>query len=360
MQSPVGKDVRKRQIERSVTRQTRDCHFRPTDQQEQTMLHSIRFPLAVLALVLLAAAKIAPLAAQQPNEEQDNRIYVCQPDGSQPKPLLDIADYKMQGSPTWSQDGKLIAFDAWRPRLGEKNTDSKIIVVSADGSGAKVLGDGAMPSFSPRHNRIAFCRYTPNYGIWVMSSEGPEKELVLLDEQGWCAEWSPDGRQIAYTATTGEAANLMIFDLVEGLKYPLFEEGASPYVNLFWNFCWSPDGKWIVFKGGRANGKLEIALVDARGAKHGHIVRLEADTPPNFGWTHDSKSIFFTQRTADRGNRLQLYLMDAATKDPPQLLGGQDPARINAAASPSPDGKQLLIVSRKPPPAAAKAKAKKS
>jgi len=325
------------------------------------MCNSVRCRRWLMLAAVLFAATVRLSAQPPPSEDQDNRIFVCRPDGSEMKPLLDIADYKMQGSPTWSQDGKLIAFDAWRPRLGEKNSDSKIVVVNADGSNPRVLGDGAMPSFSPRHNRIAFSRYAPNYGVWVMSVEGPEKELVLLDEEGWCAEWSPDGKQIVYAASTGSAANLVVFDLVEGVKIPLFEEGASPYANVFWNFCWSPDGRQIVFKGQRTDGgKVEVAIVDARGARHGHIVRLEAETPPNFNWTHDSKSVLFGQKTADRGNRLQLYLMDASSKDPPQLLGGQDPQRANSSGAFSPDGKQLLVVSRKPPPNAGKGKAKKS
>ncbi len=319
-------------------------------------------PLALAAaLVLLTPPlcgqeKAAPAAA---TPEQDNVIYVCKPDGSDMKQFVDLPDYRAQGSPTWSQDGKLVAFDAWRPKLGERNSDSKIVVCNADGSNPRILGDGAMPSFSPRHNRIAFSRYSPNYGVWVMSSDGPDKELVLLDETGWCAEWSPDGKQIVYASSTGNAANLVVFDLVEGVKIPLFDEGQSPYSNVFWNFCWSPDGKWIVFRGQRTDGgKFELALIDARGAKHGHVVRLEADTQPNYNWTPDSKHVLFCQRTADRGNRLQLYLLAAATKDPPELLAGQDPARINASAAFSPDGKQLLMVSRKPPPAAPKAKAK--
>jgi hypothetical protein len=52
--------------------------------------------------------------------------------------------------------------------------------------------------------------------------------------------------------------------------------------------------------------------------------------------------------------------MAAGTKDPPQLLAGQDPARANTSAAFSPDGKQLLMVSRKPPPGMGKAKAKKA
>jgi len=330
------------------------------------ILESLRVGIArghLLVAVLLCSTSAARLAAQEPaNEEQDNRIYICQPDGSQPRPLLDIADYKMQGSPTWSQDGKLIAFDAWRPRLGETNVNSKIIVVSADGTGAKVLGDGAMPSFSPRHHRIAFCRYSPNYGIWVMSAQGPEKELVLLDEDGWCGEWSPDGKQIAYAGSAAGGANFMVFDLIEGVKFSLFEEGAAPYASLYWNFCWSPDGKYIAFKGQRAaSSKNEVAIVDARGAKHGHVVLLEAETPPNFHWTYDSKSVLFAQRCPERSNRMQLYLLDADGKSPPRLLEGQDPARANAAGAFSPDGKQLLIVSRKPPPPPmGKSKAKKA
>jgi hypothetical protein len=53
--------------------------------------------------------------------------------------------------------------------------------------------------------------------------------------------------------------------------------------------------------------------------------------------------------------------MDRDTKDPPELLPGQDPERINAAGAYSPDGKRLLVVSKPPPPKnnAAKKKAAK-
>src|SRR5688500_16682397 len=152
----------------------------------------IRLILAVLACLASGAPALGQekAAVQAAGPEHDNVIYLCKPDGSDMKPFVDLPDYRSQGSPAWSQDGKLVAFDAWRPKLGERNSDSKIVVCNADGSNPRVLGDGAMPSFSPRHNRIAFSRYSPNYGVWVMSSEGPDKELVLLDESGWSADWS--------------------------------------------------------------------------------------------------------------------------------------------------------------------------
>jgi Tol biopolymer transport system component len=268
------------------------------------------------------------------------------------KLLVQMRDYRPQGSPTWSSDGKMIAFDAWREGFGETNKDSQIIVVNADGSKPKVLGDGAIPSFSPRGKRIVFSRYAPNYGIWVMSSDGPEKELVQLDDEGWGAVWSPDGKQIVYTVPEGKAANLVLFNLIEGQRTPLFDEGKSPYQSFFWYFSWSPDGRRIAFKGQRpGSDKLEIGIVDARGAKHGLVTRYEGKNIYNIAWSHDSKRIFFMQPVASRGNRNQILWMDADTQDLPQLLGGQDPERGNSAVAFSPDGKQLLMVSRKPPPA---------
>src|SRR5207245_5753803 len=103
---------------------------------------SVRIAVAV-CLGSAIAVWLAQIIAQEPappaNEELESRIFICQPDGSGMKPLVAMTDYRMQGSPTWSQDGKLIAFDAWRPALGEKNTESKIIVVNAEGSDPKVV-----------------------------------------------------------------------------------------------------------------------------------------------------------------------------------------------------------------------------
>ena len=169
------------------------------------------------------------------------------------------------------------------------------MLVNSDGSNPRVLGDGAMPAFSPRASRLAISRYAPNQGVWIMSSEGPAKELVLLDAEGWGTDWSPDGRHIVYAIYEASSANLVLYDLVEGTRMRLFEEGTCPYGNLFWNFTFSPDGRYIVFKGLKADGKYEVAMVDARGARHGLIVCLEGELQPNFGWSHDSTRLFFSK-----------------------------------------------------------------
>jgi Tol biopolymer transport system component len=303
----------------------------------------------IVACVACFVAQQEP--AKQPAEDFENRIFIGQPDGSAMKLLVQMRDYRPQGSPTWSSDGKMIAFDAWREAFGETNKDSQIVVVHADGSKPQVFGDGAIPSFSPRHKRIVFSRYAPNYGVWVMSAEGPDKELVQLDPDGWGAMWSPDGKQIVYSVPEAAGANLVLFNLVEGQRTPLFEEGKSPYQSFFWYFSWSPDGRRIAFKGQRkGREKLEIGIVDARGASHGIVTRFEGQDIYNVAWSHDSKRIYFMQPVAKLGNRNQILWMDADSRDDPQLLAGQDPARGNSAIAFSPDGKQLLMVSRQPPP----------
>src|SRR4029453_6495273 len=92
----------------------------------------LRRPFIPLAASAAIIALIAALTGQElkPTAEEDttNRIFQCQPDGSGMKLFVDIPDYTAQGSPCWSQDGELIVFDAWRPKLNETNTDSKIIL----------------------------------------------------------------------------------------------------------------------------------------------------------------------------------------------------------------------------------------
>lgn len=307
--------------------------------------------IVLIAIIASKASSVAQEEAKPPAQPSGPWIYIADVDGSNMKLLTDLPEYPYQGSPTWSRDGKLIAFDVLKSEAAVKNrySDSQVVVVNADGSNPRILIDGAMPSFSPAAKRMTLSRYSPNQGVWVTSVDGPEKELVLLDEAGWGADWSPDGTRIAYTTSTGNGANFVIFNLIEGERQYLFPEENSPYQTLFWSFTWSPDSKRIVFKGIDRDNKHVVGIVDARGSEFGLETRLERQVWATFDWSPDGGRILFIQNSAER-KLPQLFALDPNSQKSPELLSGQNPAFATVASAHSPDGKKLAISSRQPPP----------
>src|SRR4051794_30611483 len=103
------------------------CGARAGRRRREVIVNAI-LGVIVCGACLLAQQEPVQDAAQADSEE---RIFVGRPDGSGMKLLSEIEDYRPQRSPTWSSDGKRIAFDAWRSARGEKSNNSKIIVVNA-------------------------------------------------------------------------------------------------------------------------------------------------------------------------------------------------------------------------------------
>lgn len=296
------------------------------------------FVLSVVAL----ASNDRPCFGEDAKKEEvrkGNQICLAEPDGSAVKMLAEFEGFQQQGSPTFSQDGKLLAFDSWRPQLGETFANAQIIVANSDGSNARVLIDGAMPSFSPRGKRIAFSRYSTGNSIWIIDAQDPTAELIKLND-GWGADWSPDGSRIAYSTTAG-GGNIGIVDIVDGDHWDLFEDGKSPYQFIYWNTAWSPDSKRIVFKGVRPEGGEEIAIIDARGAQHGFQVRLKEKTSNALCWRPDGRILVAQQDPMTK--RRQLFSFDPNDDKPLERLPGLDPAYGYDDPAISSDGKRLAF-----------------
>lgn len=272
--------------------------------------------------------------------EYSTRLFIADADGGNMRQLTDLPDFQKQGSPVWSSDGRYIAFDGWKPQNGESFSAAQIVIVQADGQNPRVLGEGAMPSFSPRGHRVAYSSPRAG-GVWVASVDGPDQELVQIDERGWGTDWSPDGR-LVFATSAGRGANLAVADIVEGRTEYLFEESRSPYQQISWNMVWSPDGKRIAFKGLTIEGKEELAIVDARGEQHGLIRRHEGPMLASFAWSPlENRVLFIKPDPATR--RHQIFFVDPDTKDLPQLLPAQDDLRGYSDVAYSPDGKKIVF-----------------
>jgi TolB protein len=146
-------------------------------------------------------------------------LYTIHPDGSGLTKIRSNA-----ADPAWSPDGRRIAFDKITVRGPEGDVlayDHGIEVVEADGSHPRWLTPGrwgrgqspGAPAWSPDGRKLVFLQ-TPRRGphsgfraeIWTMNADGSAKKRLY--QSGWGLEsgappiWSPDGRMIAFGAST--------------------------------------------------------------------------------------------------------------------------------------------------------------
>jgi TolB protein len=273
---------------------------------------------------------------------QGQPIMVVNVEKGKESPLVLLPDYTSCGSPNWSRDGSKIAFDAWRSLIGENYFNSHVFVVNADGSDMKDLGDGATPSFSPDGKRIAYNRYNPNNGVWIMNADGSDKKRIA--SEGFCVRWSPKGDELLYG--TQDNANLCIHDLKSQENRILLKK---KYRQVFWGFCWSPDAKWICFKGDLQNGESQVAMVDPKGEAEGFKVLLPSSEIPGagntdscFSWSPDGKKILVSA-TLQGDIDQQLYILNLDGKTPLERLPGQNPATKNYFSCWSPDGEKVVL-----------------
>jgi Tol biopolymer transport system component len=257
------------------------------------------------------------------------------------KPLAAPPNYTACGSPCWSQDGKKIAFDCWQTIFNENYRQSRVFTINSDGTSPKNLSDGCTPSFSPDGKQIAFYRYNENEGVWIMNSDGSGKRLI--DKTGTCIRWSPKGDQLVYSVTGG---NICLLDLKTDQRRNLLEK---KYSRVLWGFCWSPDAKWICFKGILPDNSSETAVVSAEGQSKGfNMLAPNTATPglksteSSFSWSPDGKRILASAKLSGDIN-FQLYYLDPEAKKPPEKLAGQDANYKNFCSAWSPDGKKIVL-----------------
>ncbi|MBV8117087.1 MAG: PD40 domain-containing protein, partial [Candidatus Eremiobacteraeota bacterium] len=118
-----------------------------------------------------------------------------------------------------------------------------VALATTGGALPKVLGDGDAPAVSPDGTRVAFV-HDPDQEIWSAPIDGSKESKPLFFDKGkdGDAQWSPDGRALAFTSDRDDHSFVGIYrDGASSLQYlqPSTSRDFSPQ--------WSPDGASIAF-----------------------------------------------------------------------------------------------------------------
>jgi eukaryotic-like serine/threonine-protein kinase len=284
--------------------------------------------------------------------------------------------------PTWSPDGKRLAF------ILMKQAEPESLVTSAvDGSDIHVVLKGddlyaflAGPSWSPDGSLLALQRGRGgiNRDIWIVPAQGGDPTRLTKDDPGVVSDspvFEPNGRGVIHRSTRGGASNLwwqplggkppvqlttgpgpdsspsvarngtiaflnsrwrntlILVSLANGASTTLLTDSSR-----LWGPVFSPDGKEIAYSRDEPNGLWHLWIIPASG---GGARQLTSGNVPEIypRFTPDGNAVFFNTWGAE-----PLSLGRVPSNGGPQRPALSPSSGSDAYGDVSPDGQSVAFV----------------
>jgi Tol biopolymer transport system component/DNA-binding winged helix-turn-helix (wHTH) protein len=240
-------------------------------------------------------------------------IYVVPTAGGSAKRLT-FDNTWIDGSPSWTPDGREIVFSSTRGGL------AGLWRVSASGGTPRpVAGVGAVaiaPSVSRKGNQLVYQQMFSKSNLWRLSlqdethAQGPP--VVVRSEKGanWRPNFSPDGKRFVFESDRFGYPEIWTCDR-DGSRCGQLTSlrGTAGAAR------WSPDGRYIAFEF-RPKEHSEVYLLEVGGGSPRLLSTLPGADNGGPNWSRDGKSIYFY---SDRGGSFQLWKMQLNGEPPVQV-----------------------------------------
>jgi len=210
---------------------------------------------------------------------------------AEPRQLTSMKD--MNWSPTWTSNGQEIVFVA-----GGHNSGGLRRVKASGQAEVQLLpfggGEASWPAISKNGTRLAYQHNLSDTNIWRLplsnsgTAAGPPVQFIASTRSDDSAQYSPDGKRIAFVSNRTGVWSIWVCDADGGNAEELFSQAGK----LAGSPNWSPDGKRIAFDS-NLGGQMDIYVVRASGGKPVPLTTDPAeDNVPR--WSRDGNWVYFT------------------------------------------------------------------
>ena len=227
--------------------------------------------------------------------DMQGSIWTLPAAGGAAKRITDLFNDARQ--PSWSPDGKWIAF------FGYRDGGYDLWAVSPDGSNQHKLTwgpyDDREPIWSHDGTRIAFSSDRENplgsdYNIWVLEvANGELRQLTKDPSDDYMPSWSPDDSEIAFASTREDGRGVWAVNVASGAERKVLTGGGRVDAP-----SWGPGGQ-IVYHATTGSGRgavpgpessrYEIDGKSVTGSENVFAFRASWASPDEFFYVSDGK-----------------------------------------------------------------------